>query len=105
MLRGRVPQPANSAAVPNSAKASKVFMLEAPEALMDARTEAFDVAQRSSSIRRRSAPGPKPSPLLAMPRKASQPRPNATRKRRTPTEQRFGLVYDGTFALVSRRHV
>jgi len=40
-----------------------------------------------------------------MPRKASQPRPNATRKRRTPTEQRFGLVYDGTFALVSRRHV
>jgi hypothetical protein len=35
--------------------------------------------------KRRSIPGPAPSPLLATPRKASQPRPYATRAWRTPT--------------------
>jgi CRISP-associated protein Cas1 len=39
----------------------------------------------TSGNKRRSVPGPKPSPLLATPRKASQPRPYATRARRTPT--------------------
>jgi hypothetical protein len=38
-----------------------------------------------SGNRHRSIPGPERSPLLATPRKASQPRPYATRKWRTPT--------------------
>jgi CRISPR-associated protein Cas1 len=38
-----------------------------------------------SGNKRRSAPGPERSPLLATPRKASQPRPYATRAWRTPT--------------------
>jgi CRISP-associated protein Cas1 len=38
-----------------------------------------------SRNKRRSIPGPERSPLLATPRKASQPRPYATRKWRTPT--------------------
>jgi CRISPR-associated endonuclease Cas1 len=38
-----------------------------------------------SGNKRRSIPGPERSPLLATPRKASQPRPYATRAWRTPT--------------------
>jgi CRISPR-associated endonuclease Cas1 len=38
-----------------------------------------------SGNKRRSVPGPERSPLLATPRKASQPRPYATRKWRAPT--------------------
>ena len=38
-----------------------------------------------SGNKRRSVPGPERSPLLATPRKASQPRPYATRTWRTPT--------------------
>jgi CRISPR-associated endonuclease Cas1 len=38
-----------------------------------------------SGNKRRSIPGPERSPLLASPRKASQPRPYATRAWRTPT--------------------
>jgi CRISP-associated protein Cas1 len=38
-----------------------------------------------SGNKRRSIPGPERSPLLAAPRKASQPRPYATRAWRTPT--------------------
>jgi hypothetical protein len=37
-----------------------------------------------SSNKRRSVPGPEPSPLLATPRKASQPQPYASRAWRTP---------------------
>jgi hypothetical protein len=54
------------------------------EALVHKGASPHTLAAKSRN-KRRSVPGPERSPLLATPRKASQPRPYATRKWRTPT--------------------
>jgi CRISPR-associated endonuclease Cas1 len=54
------------------------------ESLVNKGVSPRTLAARTAN-KRRSIPGPKPSPLLATPRKASQPRPYATRAWRTPT--------------------
>ena len=54
------------------------------ESLLNQGRTASHVAAKPGN-KRRSVPGPERSPLLATPRKASQPRPYATRKWRTPT--------------------
>jgi CRISPR-associated protein Cas1 len=54
------------------------------ESLLGKHAAARTVSAKSVT-KRRSVPGPGRSPLLATPRKASQPRPYATRKWRTPT--------------------